>query len=257
MIFNGGNGPDNYLGTFDDDTIFGNGGEDYLEGGSGSDSVYGGARDDILTSYDALSLSLLDGDGFDDFLYGGAGNDELRGDADTDFLYGGDGNDKLRSNGGDDDVFGGNGNDDIDGGDGRDYVYGGAGNDRITGGFNGDVVYGGAGRDTFYFAKIQGSLPGDRDVFRGEMGVAAFENPGNAVGDKFDLQGIDANTTIGGNQTFIFGGTGKGHLWLTNSGTNTVVNANIDNDAAAEFVFEIEDGAGVLASAYTAADFVL
>ena len=41
-----------------------------------------------------------------------------------------------------------------------------------------------------------------------------------------------------------------------NSGATTVVLANIDNDAAAEFRLNIVDG-GTLASAYTAADFIL
>ncbi|MBA3326467.1 MAG: hypothetical protein H0T41_14770 [Rhodobacteraceae bacterium] len=182
----------------------------------------------------------------------------MRGDADYDYFDGGTGNDALFSNGGDDDVYGGSGNDVIDGGAGRDYVYGGSGADKITGGFNGDIVYGGSGKDRFFFKKIDGSPPGDRDTFRAGDGGAAFDKPGSgAGGDKFDLTGIDANTTAGGNQTFLFGGMGKGHLWLTNSGTKTVVSANIDNDAAAEFAFEIEDGSGVLASAYNGSDFFL
>ena len=58
------------------------------------------------------------------------------------------------------------------------------------------------------------------------------------------------------NDTFVFGGTGRGHVWLTESGTNTILNANVDNDAAAEFQVVIED-AGVRAGAYAASDFIL
>jgi hypothetical protein len=39
--------------------------------------------------------------------------------------------------------------------------------------------------------------------------------------------------------------------------TNTLILGNTDNDAPAEFAIRIVDGAGVLASAYTTADFLL
>ena len=71
-----------------------------------------------------------------------------------------------------------------------------------------------------------------------------------------DLSGIDANTSVAGNQAFLFGGTGIGHLSLVNSGTTTIVNGNVDADAAFEFVLAIEDGS-LLASAYKAGDFIL
>ena len=53
-----------------------------------------------------------------------------------------------------------------------------------------------------------------------------------------------------------FGGTGCGRVWLTESGTNTIPDADVDDDAAAEFQAVIED-AGVHAAQSTAADFIL
>ena len=53
-----------------------------------------------------------------------------------------------------------------------------------------------------------------------------------------------------------FGGTGRGRVGLTESGTNTIPDADVDTDAAAEFQAVIED-AGVHAAQSTAADFIL
>jgi hypothetical protein len=62
---------------------------------------------------------------------------------------------------------------------------------------------------------------------------------------------------MAGNQAFAFGLPGtKGHIWCVNAGSTTRVRGNIDNDAAAELQINIADG-GVLANAYTAADFFL
>jgi hypothetical protein len=76
-------------------------------------------------------------------------------------------------------------------------------------------------------------------------------------GDRIDVFDIDANITMAGNQAFTFGLPGtKGHLWCVNAGTTTRVLGNIDNDAAVELQINIVDD-GVLANAYTAADFFL
>ena len=72
-----------------------------------------------------------------------------------------------------------------------------------------------------------------------------------AGGDRIDLSGIDANTAAGGDQAFVFGGTGTGRVSAVKSGGNTLMRCNIDKDAAFEFELLIEDG-GVLAGAYKA-----
>ena len=186
-----------------------------------------------------------------DAIEGLGGADNINGAGGEDTLYGGDGNDQLR---------GGSQNDFIDGGRNNDTVRGQAGDDLISGGFDADIIIGGSGADRFFYNLASGSTPGARDQYRAGDGGLAFDGAGNAAGDRFDLINIDANTTAGGDQAFIFGGTtqtGKGRIWLSNSGSDTIVHGNTDNDAAAEWQVEIEDGAGVTASSYTANDFFL
>jgi Ca2+-binding RTX toxin-like protein len=119
-----------------------------------------------------------------------------------------------------------------------------------VGGAGTDVLIGGVGADRFDFNLVSESTSSARDTING------FDGAGSTVGDRIDLLDIDANTGVAGNQAFIFGGAGAGHISLVNSGTTTIVNANVDADATFEFVLAIADG-GVLASAYTAADFIL
>jgi Ca2+-binding RTX toxin-like protein len=134
---------------------------------------------------------------------------------------------------------------------GNDTLNGGNGNDVLVGGEGADVLIGGAGADRFDFNAVSESTSAGRDTING------FDGAGAAVVDRIDLSDIDANTGVAGNQVFIFGGAGAGHLSLVNSvGGTTILNANVDADAAFEFVLAIADG-GVLASAYTAADFIL
>ena len=94
-----------------------------------------------------------------------------------------------------------------------------------------------------------------RQVIAGED-RPAFDGVGVLGGDRIDLVGIDANTSVAGNQAFAFGGTGVGRVSLVNAGANTLVRCNVDADAAFELEMLIEDGA-VLAGAYKALDFVL
>jgi hypothetical protein len=91
--------------------------------------------------------------------------------------------------------------------------------------------------------------------------VLDFEGAGLAGVDRIDLAGIDANAGTGGNQSFIFrgaidGASGARSLWLSDEGGDTVIHGNVDRDEDAEFMLRIDDG-DVLASAYTANDFIL
>lgn len=177
---------------------------------------------------------------------GGSGDDTISGNAAGNGLRGGDGDDVLSGLGGADTLSGGRGADVLRGGGSADDLAGDAGADKLTGG---------GGWDVFHFAAGD-STPGARDTLVHGDSAAAFQNPGNKVGDIIDVSAIDAIATSTGDQAFVFGGTGKGHLWATNSGKFTLVRANVDNDAAPEFELAIDDGATV-ASAYTQADFWL
>ncbi len=160
---------------------------------------------------------------------------------------GGRGNDHLIGNQAANTLRGNGGNDLLNGGSGRDVLIGGAG---------ADTLIGGAGGDAFVFTSATDSpfRHGDRLVAR--AGGAAFDHPGAAGGDRIVLAAIDADTLTPGDQAFIFHGRGRGHLWLEERGTATVVHGNTDGDAAPEFELTIHDGA-VRAWAYTAHDFIL
>ncbi len=169
---------------------------------------------------------------------GAGGNDKLYGTSKADDLAGGNGNDRL---------YGKSGNDMLRGEDGNDYLRGHAGS---------DILIGGKGADRFDFNSVSESRGGSADIIRAGDGAAAFEGVGKRSGDRIDVSGIDANTGKGGNQTFDFGGTGKGDLSVVDQGKYTLVRANIDNDKAFEFQLLIDDG-NVRAKDYHASDFIL
>lgn len=190
------------------------------------------------------------GNGGTDTLYGAAGNDRIFGDAGSDTLFGDAGNDALNGNTGNDRLNGGAGNDTLTGETGNDILNGDGGNDRLIGGAGVDTLNGGAGSDVFVFTSVADSTPSARDIIQG------FDGIGAAAGDRIDLSAIDANPSVAGNQAFTFGSQGIGGVWLTQSGAETLVNVNIDSDAAAEMVIRIVDGAASHTQ-YVAGDFIL
>lgn len=286
----GGGGADVIFG----DDLQSQAGNDTLDGGAGADSLVGANGNDVYVVDDAgdqvfeavggtaggvdrVQSSVIDidldayGSGLENAtllgnlalsVYGSAANNVLVGNGGDNFLLGRGGNDTQLGGGGGDTVLGNDGNDSLDGQAGRDHLEGDNGNDTLLGGPGGDVLVGGPGRDVFSFGKLIGSVPGAMDEIFAEGDVAlapsapAFEGAGAAAGDRIDMSHIDANTTLGGQQGFVFGGTGKGRISLVDSGTDTIVRANMDNDAAFEFQLAIHDG-NVRANAYTAADFIL
>ena len=291
----GGTDNDFLFGEADNDTLIGGVGVDSVYGGDGNDLVYdddyvtfdvndGGAGTDwidyslITFASGIVSINLNTGittvlngnteqvSGFEN-ARGSQGGESIFGTAATNVLGGQGGNDTVDGWLGQDSVYGDAGNDLLYGGPGADLVNGGADNDTLVGGDGIDTLNGGAGRDVlqagssndrFVFAAVSDSPLGAAacDMLQAGGGAPAFQGAGAAAGDRIDLAAIDANLTAAGNQAFVFGGTAKGHLWCVNSGTTTVVYANILNDAAAEVQLGILDG-GVLASAYKAADFFL
>ena len=156
---------------------------------------------------------ITDGNG-NDTIHGDAGNDEIFGLYGNDLIYGDAGNDKLWGQSENDTIYGGDGNDRIGGGSGEDHLYGDAGNDVISGTGGRDWLTGGAGNDRFDWDNVTKSAPGaaNRDV------IVDFFGAGAKGGDVIDLSTIDANSGVGGNQAFIFGGTGAGHVHAVASG---------------------------------------
>jgi serralysin len=145
-------------------------------------------------------------------------------------LAGNGGDDRLTGSSGKDRIDGGAGADSVEGGSEDDVLLGGEGNDRIIGSSGRDHMTGGAGTDTFIFTSVSHSRPGEADV------IADF-----ATGaDRIDLQAIDANTKISGNQAFVWGGSGAGGLVLRNGHLVADVNGDgridVDLDIGAAII---------------------
>jgi Ca2+-binding RTX toxin-like protein len=194
-----------------------------------------------------------------DNIVGTAVADAVRGGEGNDTISGGNGNDRLQGENGNDIVLGGNGNDDVRGGRDVDIVRGQANNDRVFGGLNADTLIGGLNNDRFDFDSVQESTAAQRDSIIGGDGATAFQGVGGSAGngDRIDLSTIDA-IAGGGNNAFIFGGgMGVGHVWTVNSGSNTLVRANVSGSSAPELEILIADGGSFSAGHYNAGDFIL
>lgn len=167
---------------------------------------------------------------------------EFRGDRGSDLISSGRGSDSL---------FGDQGADTLTGNGGDDYLAGGEGPDRLVGGFGRDTLSGGLGADTFVYRSLDESEIGSPDT------ITEFDRPGARKGDLIDLSAIDANaTTSGANEAFQFGSVSIGGVSAIDQGSDTLIRLNTDSDSDFEMFILISDG-DVLASAYTASDFVL
>lgn len=125
---------ENAIGTFFNDTIYGEKGDNTLQGWSGNDLIFGGLGNDLILGQD--------------------GNDELQGGLGDDNLQGGDGADLMAGQDGNDRLFGQNGNDQLQGGAGLDIFKGGSGNDTLYGGSGIDQVYFTGNRSNFTQSKV-------------------------------------------------------------------------------------------------------
>lgn len=111
---------------------------------------------------------------------------------------------------------------------GDDILSGLGGNDRLNGGPGQDTLRGGKGRDFFDLNLAVDSVVGaNRDV------IVDFHHKQH---DKIDLEGIDANETVGANQAFKF--IGSAHF-TDHAGElrfkNHVIQGDVDGDGAADF----------------------
>ena len=138
-----------------------------------------------------------------------------------------------------DTLFGSRYTDTLNGGYGRDVLLGGIGGDRLLGSYgnddlNGgaghDVMTGGSGYDYFDFDAVTDSRPG---TYRDR--ITDFQEDIDTI----DLGKIDANIFAAGNQAFRFIGmhafTAVGQVAFGFAGSYTIVSANTDTDAGAEF----------------------
>ena len=220
----GGAGNDSFVATLSD-------GNDRYIGGAGIDTydlsgTSAGATVNLTTGTSTSSQTGTDTLATIENIIGSSGNDTITGSAAANVLNGGNG---------DDFIFGMAGN---------DTLIGGAGNDRLTGGAGRDVMTGGPGNDIFIFNLVSdtGKTATTRDIItdftRGQ--------------DLIDLSGIDANTSVTGNQAFSFlanmgsAFTGvRGQLqWSQQdaAGTandRTIIMGDINGDRVADFHIEL------------------
>jgi Ca2+-binding RTX toxin-like protein len=120
------------------------------------------------------------------------------------------------------------------GGAAADTLRGGAGNDLIFGGLGADTMTGGAGNDVFRYQSAAESTSIGRD------GIQDF-----SIGDRIDLNRIDANSLLDGDQAFTFIGTAAfgnhaGELrYQSIGGTIWLVQGDTNGDGVSDFEFTL------------------
>jgi Ca2+-binding RTX toxin-like protein len=233
-----GNGYENVLfGGFGDDELEGRGGADILNGSWGVDTAnYAHSPAGVTVSllWDSASGGDAQGDqliSIED-LFGSEYDDGLMGDNGDNGLYGAGGNDTLLGFGGNDWLYGAYGNDSLNGGAGQDLINGGLGADTLTGGPD---------ADTFQFVSQYDSAGSDPSgIDYANTDVILDFSP--RQGDKIDVQYIDANVLMPGDQAFVFNGvaafTAPGQVSHFTDGTDTYLVFNT-NDVYTDFEFAI------------------
>jgi len=230
------------------DTITGSAGNDIIIGGAGNDTLNGGNGND--------TFRYLGGDEGSDVLNGGAGTDTIEvvnggtvigltsitaieainGVGDT-VITGTAAANTLNFTtvalSGIASINGGDGNDTITGSAGDDVIYGGNGVDRLAGGVGYDYLVGDAGNDIFDFNAVGESTVGSWADIIGDF-VAGQ--------DKIDVNTIDANSALAGDQNFTFIGAGAfsgvaGQLRYDNGVGDgfTHIFGDVNGDMAADF----------------------
>lgn len=199
--------------------------------------IKGNYKSNIL--HGSFSNDTIYGNNGDDWLYGFGGNDLLLGNNDNDLIYGGDGDDSLYGGNGDDTLYG----DNVTGG-GKDRIFGGVGADKVSGGYGADILTGGIDADIFiysFFKSDSGVSVTSRDI------IADFKRDES---DKIDLQAMDANDDMSGNQTFRFISTAPftqpGQVRFDPSAH--MLYANTDTDKDSDFSIELTGVSSLQAS---------
>ena len=132
-------------------------------------------------------------------------------------------------------LYGGSGNDNLYGGTGNDVLQGGSGNDWVRGNEGVDQNHGNAGADRFLFDDGETGVGlGNRDVIHDFARVE---------GDKIDVDWIDANSGLAGDQDFAFVYANEfsavGQLRYVNYAGYTVIEGNSGGSLAADFQIQL------------------
>jgi Ca2+-binding RTX toxin-like protein len=218
------------------DTLIGGDGNDNLSAGQGNDVIRGGAgigHDTANYQYETADLPIdLNLTVRQDT--GGAGMDLILG---CEWVNGGQGDDRITGDNSDNKFEGYGGADTLIGGQGDDTMNAGTGGfdpatdtDRLIGGAGQDAYNGGVGDDVLVWASTFHTMAAAPD---GIIGLQA--------GDVIDLEGIDADTTVGGNQAFTIVGALSGvagQLAVVFSSGTTEWRMDTNGDSVADGVIQ-------------------
>ncbi len=155
--------------------------------------------------------------------------------------------DSVNAKDGDDTIYGRAGDDTLQGMDGNDTIYGGSGNDILVGGKGADNLWGGSGNDTFRYGATT-----DSNATNGIDTIQDFHHGS----DKIDVSAIDANTSSGADDAFVWGAstpTANG-IWFTEASGVTTLHFDTNGTTASDEMTIKLTGVGL---GLTAADFVL
>ena len=117
---------------------------------------------------------------------------------------------------GNDTLIGTNNGETISGLGGNDRIVANGGNDILIGGLGADRLTGGLGKVVFDFNSINNSTPRQSGMVNNAsfspiagQGLRDIITDFTRGQDKIDLSTIDVNTNVGGNQAFVWRGTGS------------------------------------------------
>ncbi len=238
-------GSDVLAGGGGNDTIGGGEGSDTIDGGTGSDTIRGGPGDDFILGKtpglgDENDRDIIYGDDGNDVIFGNGGENDGYSPDGADRIYGGAGNDGLYGKLGDDLLYGGDGDDRLGGYYGSDVLFGQNGADRLIGRHDADRLNGGAGNDIYEYVAVTNSTPSAQDT------ISNFDGVGARAGDRISLVRIDADPGAGGDQAFVLIGTQEftapGQVRVTDSGPNTLIQANTNASPEPELQILVKDG---------------
>jgi Ca2+-binding RTX toxin-like protein len=245
-VINGTAGNDTLIAT-SDNTVCGGAGDDKLYGGTGNTTLYGDTGDDTYYIESTRTQIVEQANAGTDSVITSTLSSYTLGANLEKLFYTGTGDFHGIGNELDNRLVGGSGNDILEGGAGSDMITGGAGNDILIGGAGGDDLYGGAGADKFVFNSVSD--------FGGNGRLDIIYDFSTAEGDKIDLTGIDANTTLAGSQAFSFLGAASftkhaGELRTAYDATSnqTLVLGDVDGDGVADFSFWVKNVSSLSAS---------
>lgn len=278
-VLTGGDGDDRLIGGTGADAMSGGAGNDILVVDNAADVALGGSEVDTVqiaatgltytihdsvenvsnisggaatVTLNALANSyggaagidrVVAGDG-DDIVYGRGGDDNVQGGNGNDRIFGDDGADTMTGGAGNDVMYGGIGGDRLSGNDGNDVMWGGDGSDVLNGSAGVDTYYGGTGFDFFQFGGLYidgNTAPGTGNTLATADRIMDYSA---AQSDRFDLQQIDADTTLAGDQGFTYLGTGAftgvaGQLRYQVMGSETIIMGDLNGDGASDFMIRV------------------